>query len=221
MAGWAAAAQAATELLGGLATNLHSAAQAKKARDFTKQMMKSRHQWEVKDLRKAGLNPILSAGGTPSMGSSAMAQTHPMGMDIEKAVETGIKAASAKDVVRKKKLEKETAVWAPYQAERGLHGTWLQNELLGAQKNYVEAQTSESSARRVHQELLNIGMAVEGDIDQTKFGRGARYIKRVTDQIPPIGLGALIQRGGKKSSRKTRQRTSTSKGRSTTYYDYE
>ena len=36
--------------------------------------MKNRHQWEVSDLRKAGLNPILSAGAAPSMGASAMAQ---------------------------------------------------------------------------------------------------------------------------------------------------
>lgn len=40
------------------------------AQDFTRDMMKNRHQWEVSDLRKAGLNPILSAGGAPSMGGS-------------------------------------------------------------------------------------------------------------------------------------------------------
>ncbi len=34
-------------------------------------MMKSAHQWEVGDLRKAGLNPILSAGGSPGSYSSA------------------------------------------------------------------------------------------------------------------------------------------------------
>ncbi len=35
----------------------------------TKRMMQNRHQWEVSDLKAAGLNPILSAGAAPSMGS--------------------------------------------------------------------------------------------------------------------------------------------------------
>jgi len=35
----------------------------------TKRMMQNRHQWEVNDLRAAGLNPILSAGAAPSMGT--------------------------------------------------------------------------------------------------------------------------------------------------------
>lgn len=44
------------------------------ANAFTEKQLKNRHQWEVDDLRAAGLNPILSAmKGAPSIGGSAMA----------------------------------------------------------------------------------------------------------------------------------------------------
>jgi len=46
------------------------------ANAFTKEQLQNRHQWEVSDLRAAGLNPILSAmKGAPSIGGSASAQS--------------------------------------------------------------------------------------------------------------------------------------------------
>jgi len=59
--------------------NKAAAREAEAARAFNREMMQSRHQWEVADLKAAGLNPILSAGGTPSMGSSPMAPVVPEG----------------------------------------------------------------------------------------------------------------------------------------------
>lgn len=57
--GWAAAAQVAGELLdSGL--SIYNARQAWLRQ---KEAMQNAHQWEVADLRKAGLNPILSATG--------------------------------------------------------------------------------------------------------------------------------------------------------------
>lgn len=67
---WAPAAiGAAGSVVGGLATTGFNMFQSDKTRDFNREMSSTMHQREVDDLRKAGLNPVLSA----NHGGSAVA----------------------------------------------------------------------------------------------------------------------------------------------------
>lgn len=62
----------------GFATNSAARAEGRRNRQWMENMISKKHQIEVKDLRAAGLNPILSATGGSGSGtpSSAMASMH-------------------------------------------------------------------------------------------------------------------------------------------------
>jgi hypothetical protein len=62
-------------VLGAKTAGKESRKNAQQAQQHSDYQLQNKHQWEVADLRKAGLNPILSAGNYGnSAGSSPMAQ---------------------------------------------------------------------------------------------------------------------------------------------------
>lgn len=82
-------------LIGGASSALQGRQQrraADRSNEFTREQLQNRHQWEVDDLRKAGLNPILSAHGTPSIGSSAQAGVPDHAAAISGASSTAVQA---------------------------------------------------------------------------------------------------------------------------------
>lgn len=90
----------------GLAGSLLGGSSAKKAAEQQRQWMEymssTAHQREVKDLRAAGLNPILSAtgGAGAPVGSSAAAQVFDPGQAANAGAEVGQRIASARSLIQ-------------------------------------------------------------------------------------------------------------------------
>lgn len=77
---------------GAKAQNRAASAQALRQMQFQERMSSSAHQREVKDLRAAGLNPILSATGGSGASSPGGAQA-PVVNELTPAVTTALQAA--------------------------------------------------------------------------------------------------------------------------------
>lgn len=103
-------------LIGSIAQSVMGSGEARKNRKFQEHMSATAHQREVQDLIKAGLNPLLSAGGSgASQPAGAMYNPSNPGEGIERAVKgIGLERAQRKltnqqeEVAKSQKLELDT-----------------------------------------------------------------------------------------------------------------
>lgn len=79
-------------IIGGLISAQSARANADHAMDRQREMSDTAHVREVEDLKRAGLNPVLSAGGS---GASTPTMSAPDGPDLAGAVGSGINTAMA------------------------------------------------------------------------------------------------------------------------------
>lgn len=102
----AGALSAAGSLAGSLISASASKKEASKVRRLQLYMANTAHQREVEDLRKAGLNPILSAGGAgASSPQMPTAQIPDYGRALSSGLSSGVQAASAHQDIKLKKVD--------------------------------------------------------------------------------------------------------------------
>jgi hypothetical protein len=140
------------EAIGGVANLGSSALSAYFGWKHQKEAMQNRHQWEVADMRKAGLNPILSATGGSGTPGNAPPIVAP---DLAGAFKSGAETStqhSEKNL--KDALEKQTYVQnSALQADAGLKRA--QSVAADSSSNLMWSQTKgQEIANKIQEENL-------------------------------------------------------------------
>lgn len=144
---------------------------SRKAWKRQKEAMQNAHQWEVADLRKAGLNPILSATG--GSGASTGGLNGSMVQDssaVSRGVSSALQALQLGNTLKQQEanidLTKEQAFAARMAAENSIasaQASWQQSYLLKRQDDYYQNNPDVYDATMKNQVNSFGGLAAVGE----------------------------------------------------------
>lgn len=221
--GWSHLGSGLGSLAGGIYGNRSSARQAQLNRDFQQYMSDTAHQREVKDLKKAGLNPILSANsgastpggataaqwdvGTPAVGSALQARINKAQTQQMSALARTTKLAGDREIAQKLNLNTQTGLYAQNTA------TARQTEQLVKQQTglaLANKQTAIEQAKQAGMQTSIMKGMFPGNLHEAtlwsgNFGAARRYADIISggkgaggviDTLNPLKIwNAIIKRG--------------------------
>lgn len=98
-------------IAGSLVSSALSSREAKKNREWQEAFYQHRHQWEVADLKAAGLNPILSAMNSASaVPSGAMASTPDLGASLSQGMTTAQQKRYQDSLIKMQQAESQSRI---------------------------------------------------------------------------------------------------------------
>lgn len=189
------------EAIGGAANLGSSAMAAYFGWKHQKEVMQNRHQWEVADMRKAGLNPILSATGGSGAPGNAPTIVAP---DLAGAFKSGAETSTQhSEKSLKDALEKQTYVQnSALQADAGLKRA--QAVASDSSSNLMWSQTKgQEIANKIQEENLkqakfmtqNSSLSAERQkmaFDYMKEHSGAWSLGQWMQLLNPFGTSAPV-----------------------------
>ena len=195
-----AAIGAAASMMNQKSANKNAASNANAANSFTKEQWLNKHQWEVSDLKAAGLNPILSATGGGSPASSAMASTQMA--DVGSAISSGSSAARVAALIsaEKDKIKQETstseASASTLKSQQQLNEATIRNNTAlattQAAKNVAEAKylNTQANAKSVWGELGKDVEKVYSSARKSFSDTPAQVAEKVVRRMSDVGENA-------------------------------
>lgn len=176
-----------------------SAEQAQVARDWSERMSSSAHQREIADLQKAGLNPILSGtggmgaasgGGVAASSAKAAAALGAPSPDYGKVFSSALDARRNKAEVRnmEEMLTVLTAQEVDLRQSAALKSAQHNQAQAGAKLANQQAETEAHNTATARQDAAirqnqRQGSDLEGEIDNTTYGKVMRYIDRAMQSL--------------------------------------
>lgn len=180
---------------GNLYANSQNMASAKDQMDFQAAMMKNAHFNEMADLRKSGLNPMLSAMHGPSGASGAMAETQNPFAGISTGAETAIAIKQQnKDLEAKDAGIRNTNTDT---ANKEVQSALIQNQANATAKD-IEAKTLSNRLLKETMDSQIKKAKADGDYSELNqiMGILGAGVSTAKDVINP--LSGLIKLKGKK-----------------------
>ena len=168
---------------------------AKQAQRATKEFYKNRHQWEVEDLKAAGLNPILSAGNTGGA-TPNMPQAN-VGAGIQAGISTAKQAKilqSEHDAIeaqiKKDTSQKWTNEWIAENQRWQAHSNFLNGDKVKAET----ANAKEIGNRYRYENKILAREAFVADVEKSIYEKypgiiPAEMARRAVFGSGGIGLG--------------------------------
>lgn len=159
-------AQIAASVKGNKKSRQFARQESKKSRDFVERLSNTAHQRQIADLRKAGLNPILSAGGGGASTQSGAALNAPQ-LDTSQFASSGLSA---------RRLSQE------------LKNMSAGEKLTNQQETLAVEQTGVASAQKVKLAAETAKIKQNQTIDKPK-----EHLGDVADEVLSKGREAIPQ----------------------------